>query len=88
MLRWGCTSFFGCYYPFELMKEVGACGSLRLKECSHTFINKQRSHREIRFSFTGAPFNGLKLFYHFSAIVVRLQSTNAIALSTSDSSRR
>ena len=41
MLKWGCMSFFGCYYNlFELMQRVNAFQHLRVKEHTHTFVNR------------------------------------------------
>lgn len=60
----GLHVFFGCYYNlFKLMQKVGAIDNLRLKEHTHTFINRGGRVGELDFRFlTGAPFNGLKAF--------------------------
>ncbi|MDB9309999.1 9,9'-di-cis-zeta-carotene desaturase [Aphanizomenon sp. CS-733/32] len=84
-IEMGLHVFFGCYYNlFELMEKVGAGDNLRLKEHSHTFINKggQTGALDFRF-FTGAPFNGLKAFFTTSQLSVRDKFQNAIALGTS-----
>lgn len=81
----GLHVFFGCYYQlFELMNKVGALSSLRLKEHTHTFINKggRTGALDFRF-FTGAPFNGLKAFFTTSQLSLQDKVQNAIALGTS-----
>ncbi|MCF4970452.1 9,9'-di-cis-zeta-carotene desaturase [Nostoc sp. CMAA1605] len=81
----GLHVFFGCYYQlFELMNKVGALSSLRLKEHTHTFINKggRTGALDFRF-FTGAPFNGLKAFFTTSQLSLQDKLQNAIALGTS-----
>ena len=57
----GLHVFFGCYYQlFDLMKKVGALSNFRLKEHTHTFINKGGRTGTLDFRFPiGAPFNGL-----------------------------
>jgi zeta-carotene desaturase len=84
-IEMGLHVFFGCYYQlFELMEKVGALSSLRLKEHTHTFINKggRTGALDFRF-FTGAPFNGLKAFFTTSQLSVQDKLQNAIALGTS-----
>ncbi|WP_427161872.1 9,9'-di-cis-zeta-carotene desaturase [Aliinostoc sp. HNIBRCY26] len=84
-LEMGLHVFFGCYYQlFELMNKVGALSSLRLKEHTHTFINKggRTGALDFRF-FTGAPFNGLKAFFTTSQLSLQDKLQNAIALGTS-----
>ncbi|QLE57483.1 9,9'-di-cis-zeta-carotene desaturase [Nostoc sp. TCL26-01] len=81
----GLHVFFGCYYQlFELMKKVGAFSHLRLKEHTHTFVNKggRTGALDFRF-FTGAPFNGLKAFFTTSQLSLPDKVQNAIALGTS-----
>ena len=81
----GLHVFFGCYYQlFDLMKKVGALDNLRLKQHTHTFINKGGNVGELDFRFiTGAPFNGLKAFFTTSQLSVQDKLQNAIALGTS-----
>lgn len=84
-IEMGLHVFFGCYYElFELMKKVGALSNLRLKEHSHTFINKggRTGALDFRF-FTGAPFNGLKAFFTTSQLSLQDKLQNALALGTS-----
>ncbi|MBU7582531.1 MAG: 9,9'-di-cis-zeta-carotene desaturase [Nostoc sp. TH1S01] len=81
----GLHVFFGCYYQlFDLMEKVGALSHLRLKEHTHTFINKggRTGALDFRF-FTGAPFNGLKAFFTTSQLSLQDKLQNAIALGTS-----
>jgi zeta-carotene desaturase len=81
----GLHVFFGCYYQlFELMNKVGAFSHLRLKEHTHTFVNKggRTGALDFRF-FTGAPFNGLKAFFTTSQLSLQDKLQNAIALGTS-----
>jgi zeta-carotene desaturase len=81
----GLHVFFGCYYQlFNLMEKVGALSNLRLKEHTHTFINKggRTGALDFRF-FTGAPFNGLKAFFTTSQLSLQDKLQNAIALGTS-----
>ncbi|NES22696.1 MAG: 9,9'-di-cis-zeta-carotene desaturase [Symploca sp. SIO3E6] len=81
----GLHVFFGCYYQlFELMQKVGAFENLRLKEHTHTFINKDARIGELDFRFiTGAPFNGLKAFFTTSQLSVKDKLQNSLALGTS-----
>ncbi len=81
----GLHVFFGCYYQlFDLMKKVGAIENLRLKQHTHTFINRGGIKGELDFRFiTGAPFNGLKAFFTTSQLSVQDKIQNAIALGTS-----
>ncbi|MEA5507705.1 9,9'-di-cis-zeta-carotene desaturase [Halotia wernerae UHCC 0503] len=81
----GLHVFFGCYYQlFDLMDKVGALSNLRLKEHTHTFVNKggRTGALDFRF-FTGAPFNGLKAFFTTSQLSLQDKIQNAIALGTS-----
>lgn len=66
------------------MKKVGVLENLRLKEHTHTFINKggRTGGLDFRF-FTGAPFNGLKAFFTTSQLSLQDKLQNAIALGTS-----
>ncbi len=84
-IEMGLHVFFGCYYQlFALMKKVGALDNLRLKEHTHTFINKggRTGNLDFRF-FTGAPFNGLKAFFTTSQLSLPDKIQNALALATS-----
>ncbi len=84
-LEMGLHVFFGCYYNlFELMKKVDAFKHLRLKQHTHTFVNRGGVMGELDFRFlTGAPFNGLKAFFTTSQLSVADKAMNAIALGTS-----
>jgi zeta-carotene desaturase len=84
-IEMGLHVFFGCYYQlFELMEKVGALSHLRLKEHTHTFINKSGRTGALDFRFfTGAPFNGLKAFFTTSQLSLQDKLQNAIALGTS-----
>ncbi|GCL39907.1 carotene 7,8-desaturase [Sphaerospermopsis reniformis] len=84
-IEMGLHVFFGCYYNlFELMEKVGAGNNLRLKEHTHTFINKGGRTGALDFRFiTGAPFNGLKAFFTTSQLSALDKLQNAIALGTS-----
>ncbi|WP_298921325.1 9,9'-di-cis-zeta-carotene desaturase [uncultured Nostoc sp.] len=84
-LEMGLHVFFGCYYQlFDLMKKVGVLENLRLKEHTHTFINKGGHLGALDFRFlTGAPFNGLKAFFTTSQLSLQDKLQNAIALGTS-----
>ncbi|MFB2968868.1 9,9'-di-cis-zeta-carotene desaturase [Aerosakkonema sp. BLCC-F183] len=81
----GLHVFFGCYYQlFDLMKKVGAIENLRLKEHTHSFVNRGGITGALDFRFfTGAPFNGLKAFFTTSQLSVPDKIQNAIALGTS-----
>lgn len=84
-IEMGLHVFFGCYYQlFELMRKVGAGENLRLKEHTHTFVNRGGVTGELDFRFiTGAPFNGLKAFFTTSQLSLQDKVQNAIALGTS-----
>ncbi|HEY9596969.1 MAG TPA: 9,9'-di-cis-zeta-carotene desaturase [Cyanophyceae cyanobacterium] len=84
-IEMGLHVFFGCYYQlFDLMKKVGAIDNLRLKEHTHTFINKGGRTGALDFRFiTGAPFNGLKAFFTTSQLSLQDKVQNSIALATS-----
>lgn len=84
-LEMGLHVFFGCYYNlFDLMKKVGAFNSLRIKEHTHTFVNRGGWTGELDFRFiTGAPFNGLKAFFTTSQLSLQDKVQNALALGTS-----
>lgn len=84
-LEMGLHVFFGCYYNlFALMEKVGAIDNLRLKEHTHTFVNKGGKTGALDFRFiTGAPFNGLKAFFMTSQLSVQDKAQNAIALGIS-----
>ena len=81
----GLHVFFGCYYNlFALMQKVGAGNNLRLKEHTHTFVNRGGQTGALDFRFiTGAPFNGLKAFFTTSQLSVQDKLQNAIALGIS-----
>jgi len=81
----GLHVFFGCYYQlFDLMEKVGALSNLRLKQHTHTFINRGGKVGELDFRFfTGAPLNGLKAFFTTSQLSLQDKVQNAIALGTS-----
>jgi len=81
----GLHVFFGCYTQlFDLMEKVGASPNLRLKEHTHTFVNRGGRTAALDFRFlTGAPLNGLKAFFTTSQLSVRDKLQNAIALGTS-----
>ena len=84
-IEMGLHVFFGCYYNlFALMEKVGAIANLRLKEHTHTFINKGGRVGELDFRFiTGAPFNGLKAFFTTSQLSAADKIFNSLALGTS-----
>lgn len=84
-LEMGLHVFFGCYYNlFELMRKVGAGENLRLKQHTHTFVNRGGVTGELDFRFiTGAPFNGLKAFFTTSQLSLQDKIQNSIALGTS-----
>ncbi len=84
-IEMGLHVFFGCYYNlFELMKKVGAIDNLRLKEHTHTFVNKNGRLGQLDFRFiTGAPFNGLKAFFTTSQLSNVDKIANSLALGTS-----
>ncbi|MGF1539375.1 MAG: 9,9'-di-cis-zeta-carotene desaturase [Pleurocapsa sp.] len=84
-IEMGLHVFFGCYYNlFELMRKVGAINNLRLKEHTHTFVNKGGRVGELDFRFlTGAPFNGLKAFFTTSQLSAIDKVANSLALGTS-----
>jgi zeta-carotene desaturase len=84
-IEMGLHVFFGCYYNlFALMEKVGAINNLRLKEHTHTFINKGGKVGELDFRFlTGAPFNGLKAFLTTSQLSTIDKLANSLALGTS-----
>ncbi|PZV23614.1 MAG: 9,9'-di-cis-zeta-carotene desaturase [Snowella sp.] len=84
-IEMGLHVFFGCYYNlFTLMEKVGAGNALRLKEHTHTFVNKGGRLGELDFRFiTGAPFNGLKAFFTTSQLSAGDKVANSLALGTS-----
>jgi len=81
----GLHVFFGCYYNlFDLMRKVGAGENLRLKQHTHTFVNRGGVMGELDFRFiTGAPFNGLKAFFTTSQLSLQDKFFNSLALATS-----
>ncbi|MEM8780919.1 MAG: 9,9'-di-cis-zeta-carotene desaturase, partial [Cyanobacteria bacterium P01_G01_bin.49] len=69
---------------FALMEKVGAIKNLRLKEHTHTFINRDGKVGELDFRFlTGAPFHGLKAFFTTSQLSAIDKMANSLALGTS-----
>jgi zeta-carotene desaturase len=84
-LEMGLHVFFGCYYNlFALMAKVGALDNLRLKEHTHTFINRGGKIGELDFRFiTGAPLHGLKAFFTTSQLSALDKLANSLALGTS-----
>ncbi|CAN1213150.1 9,9'-di-cis-zeta-carotene desaturase [Tumidithrix helvetica PCC 7403] len=84
-IEMGLHVFFGCYYNlFALFKKVGAYQHLRLKEHTHTFINKGGRTADLDFRFfTGAPFHGLKAFFTTGQLSAQDKLQNALALGTS-----
>ncbi|MGB5772524.1 MAG: 9,9'-di-cis-zeta-carotene desaturase [Crocosphaera sp.] len=84
-IEMGLHVFFGCYYNlFALMEKVGAIDNLRLKEHTHTFINRGGKVGELDFRFfTGAPFHGLKAFFTTSQLSTIDKMANSLALGTS-----
>jgi len=81
----GLHVFFGCYYNlFDLMRKVGSIDNLRLKQHTHTFVNKNGRLGELDFRFfTGAPFHGLKAFFTTSQLSTGDKIANSLALGTS-----
>ncbi|MBJ7899353.1 MAG: 9,9'-di-cis-zeta-carotene desaturase [Cyanobacteria bacterium RI_101] len=81
----GLHVFFGCYYNlFALMEKVGALQNLRLKQHTHTFVNRGGRLGELDFRFfTGAPFHGLKAFFTTSQLSPQDKVANSLALGTS-----
>ncbi|AKG23394.1 9,9'-di-cis-zeta-carotene desaturase [Calothrix sp. 336/3] len=84
-IEMGLHVFFGCYYQlFALMERVGAIDNLRLKEHTHTFINKGGKMGALDFRFfTGAPFHGIKAFFTTAQLSPLDKLQNAIALAIS-----
>lgn len=84
-IEMGLHVFFGCYYNlFELMDKVGAMENLRLKQHTHTFINRGGKVGELDFRFfIGAPFHGLKAFFTTSQLSAADKLANSLALGTS-----
>ena len=84
-IEMGLHVFFGCYYQlFELMGKVGALDNFRIKEHTHTFINKGGRTGVLDFRFiAGAPFNGLKAFFTTSQLSLLDKVQNSVALATS-----
>ena len=84
-IEMGLHVFFGCYYNlFALMKKVGAIDNLRLKEHTHTFINRGGKIGELDFRFpVGAPLHGLKAFFTTSQLSAIDKMANSLALGTS-----
>ncbi len=84
-IEMGLHVFFGCYYNlFALMRKVGAIDNLRLKEHTHTFINRGGRIGELDFRFpVGAPLHGLKAFFTTSQLSAIDKMANSLALGTS-----
>lgn len=86
-IEMGLHVFFGCYYNlFGILKRLGVFEDvLRLKEHTHSFINKGGRIGELDFRFggIGAPFNGLKAFATTTQMEIGDKIANAVALATS-----
>ena len=85
-IEMGLHVFFGCYYNlFGIMKRVGALGNLRLKEHTHTFVNKGGKLGELDFRLNGigAPVNGMVAFARTTQLEIADKLANAVALATS-----
>lgn len=86
-IEMGLHVFFGCYYNlFGIMRRLGIYEtSLRLKEHTHTFINKGGVVGELDFRLggIGAPINGLAAFARTTQLSIISKLSNAIALATS-----
>jgi len=86
-IEMGLHVFFGCYYNlFGIMRRLGIYEtSLRLKEHTHTFINKGGVVGELDFRLggIGAPINGLAAFARTTQLSILSKLSNAIALATS-----
>eukprot|EP01084_Bolivina_argentea_P222619 376762_1 len=86
-IEMGLHAFFGCYYNiFGIFHRLGILDtSLRLKEHTHTFVNKGGRIAELDFRFggIGAPFNGIKAFALTNQLNLADKFYNAVALAQS-----
>lgn len=85
-IEMGLHVFFGCYYNlFGIMQRIGALDNLRLKEHTHTFVNKGGNIAELDFRLggIGAPFNGIAAFARTGQLEIYDKLANAVALATS-----
>lgn len=85
-IEMGLHVFFGCYYNlFGIMQRVGALDNLRLKQHTHTFVNKGGKIAELDFRLggIGAPLNGIAAFARTEQLGIYDKLANALALATS-----
>lgn len=85
-IEMGLHVFFGCYYNlFGIMRRVNAFQNLRLKEHTHTFVNKGGRIGELDFRLggIGAPINGIVAFARTEQLELVDKLSNALALATS-----
>ena len=85
-IEMGLHVFFGCYYNlFGIMQRVDAFPAyLRLKEHTHTFVNRGGSLGALDFRFpVGAPVSGLQAFARTEQLGVYDKIANALRLGTS-----
>lgn len=85
-IEMGLHVFFGCYYNlFGIMQRIGALDNLRLKEHTHTFVNKGGNIAELDFRLggIGAPLNGIAAFARTGQLEIYDKLANAVALATS-----
>ncbi|CAM9234786.1 unnamed protein product, partial [Phaeothamnion confervicola] len=86
-IEMGLHVFFGCYYNlFGIFRRLGTFDTaLRLKEHTHTFVNKggNLGALDFRMGGIGAPINGLKAFATTEQLDLYDKLANAVALATS-----
>lgn len=85
-IEMGLHVFFGCYYNlFGIMKRTGGFDkNLRIKEHTHTFVNKGGELGALDFRFpVGAPVSGLQAFARTEQLEVGDKFHNAVRLGTS-----
>merc|ERR1719409_2149599 len=85
-IEMGLHVFFGCYYNlFGIMQRVDAFDQfLRLKEHTHTFVNRGGAIGELDFRFpVGAPVSGLQAFARTEQLGWGDKAANALRLGTS-----
>lgn len=86
-IEMGLHVFFGCYYNlFGIFRRLGIFDtSLRLKDHTHTFVNKdgKLGALDFRMGGIGAPINGLKAFATTEQLNLGDKLANALALATS-----
>ncbi|VEU33384.1 unnamed protein product [Pseudo-nitzschia multistriata] len=85
-IEMGLHVFFGCYYNlFGIMKRTGAFDkNLRIKEHTHTFVNKGGELGSLDFRFPiGAPVSGLQAFAKTEQLGIEDKFHNAVRLGTS-----